>query len=336
MKIDFRYNKFGNFFFFVSNLSEWSFHCRKKYNEEWLRSSHLSKKEKNDLDKIANFLKRNEGDNIINIFLLAKSKRAAFHDVSLLIDKKDLRIIKDSFDIFKNRFDKIWKIEKNIFKKAYSEINNKKRSIKLSLDSISKIYNVKNSPIKITVVLLLNPLKNRLIGGGSSIGKNAVAIEYSGSNLNKDKDMFQRVLVHEITHSSFEENTKEEIQKYIKSDKFKNEHGSFLEKSLIYKQVPSLLTILKEMILVSFVPDGYLAEKFFGKNIIKMLRQRKCIRDSGLQKNYHDLMLYDVFKLYPMAKKYLDRAKCIDFDYIDLAMNCWVEFETMNTDKWYI
>jgi len=47
MKFKVTSSKIGNFFFFITNLSEWHYSCRKSYNEEWVKIlGDLTKKEK--------------------------------------------------------------------------------------------------------------------------------------------------------------------------------------------------------------------------------------------------------------------------------------------------
>lgn len=51
MKFDIKYSKIGNFFFFISNLSDWHFSCRKEYNEAWIKQTgELSNNEKNAIE----------------------------------------------------------------------------------------------------------------------------------------------------------------------------------------------------------------------------------------------------------------------------------------------
>jgi len=50
MKFKFIISKWGNFYFFVQNLSEWHFSCRKNYNVLWQKElGILSPKEKKAL-----------------------------------------------------------------------------------------------------------------------------------------------------------------------------------------------------------------------------------------------------------------------------------------------
>jgi len=50
MKFRFIISKWGNFYFFIQNLSEWHFSCRKKYNALWQKElGSLSLEEKQTL-----------------------------------------------------------------------------------------------------------------------------------------------------------------------------------------------------------------------------------------------------------------------------------------------
>jgi hypothetical protein len=94
--------------------------------------------------------------------------------------------------------------------------------------------------------------------------------------------------------------------------------------------------VIKEMILVSLIPEGYLAEKFFNLGVLKNLRKKKCIKERKLEKNYYDLMLYSIFKLYQTAKEYCDARMPIDERYIENAINSWIDFEKSNLKNFKI
>ena len=113
----------------------------------------------------------------------------------------------------------------------------------------------------------------------------------------------------------------------MESQYFKKRYEESVLKSKMYRQTHSIMGTVKEMILVSLIPEGYLAEKFFNLDILKNLKEKKCIKEGRLEKNYYDLMLYSVFKLYQLAKKYCDNKIQIDENYIEGAIKCWIDFE---------
>jgi len=76
-----------------------------------------------------------------------------------------------------------------------------------------------------------------------------------------------------------------------------------------------------------------LAEKFFGLNVINNLKRRNCVKKNRLEKNYYDLMLFGIFKMYKIAKDYSDNEKFIDDNYIEEAIKCWIEFENADLRK---
>ncbi|MCR4276747.1 MAG: hypothetical protein NUV87_01310, partial [Candidatus Roizmanbacteria bacterium] len=57
MKFNVTFSKIGNFFFFITNLSEWHYSCRKNYNEEWIKIlGNLTKQEKGNLRQVTRIM----------------------------------------------------------------------------------------------------------------------------------------------------------------------------------------------------------------------------------------------------------------------------------------
>jgi len=334
MKFKTKYNKFGNLFFFISNLSEWSPYCRKEYNELWLKNKPLNKKESEALLGLKEILKKYK---ISNLMLSSSNERSAMGEVSKVIPKKDILALTNSLNIFSKRFDTLWKKEENNLTLIKREIE-KVLSISNKLFPIVKIlYNTKKTPKKVEILLFTSPIQKRLVSGGSGFGKNKIGIECSKITKNNNQNqMLQRVVIHEIIHASFEVNLKEKIKKFIESLYFKKKYEKLILKSRVYRQTHSIMGTAKEMILVSLIPEGYLAEKFFNLDVLKNLRERKCIKEGMLKKNYYDLMLYSIFKLYQTAKKYCENKMQINENYIEDAIKCWIAFEKSNLKNFEI
>lgn len=331
MEFDIKYSKFSNLFFFASNLAEWSPYCRKEYNKIWLENNPLNKNEAEALRKLRKILKKYK---ISVLMLSSNNEREAIKKISKIIPQKDISDLKKSLRIFNERFNILWKKEiKNLlFIKGKTK---KTLIISKKLFSVIKIlYGIKKEPKTAEIFLFTSPITKRPVSGGGGFGENKIGVECSKiTKNNNQKQMIQRVMIHEIAHSSFEFNLKEKIKNFLDSDHFKNKYEKNVIKSKIYKQTHSVLGTIKEMILVSLIPEGYLAEKFFGFNVLDNLRKRKCIKEKGLEKNYYDLMTYSVFKLYEEAKEYSENKKPIDNIYIERTIKCWMDFEKTDLKK---
>ncbi len=334
MKFDIKYTKLGNKFFFISNLSEWNIYCRKHYNQIWLKNNSLLKKEKNALLAIKEILNRH---NATNLFLSSSDIKKIWESVREKIGENDFKKLQGIFELFTSRFEKIWQKEKNNLRGVSKLLKKDLFFSRKIFNLISFLYKIRKKPKKITIILLANPVKKLLIGGGSGLGENKISIECSRITAKNNKtQLLERVIIHELIHASFEKNVKNDIEKYINSEYFRNKYQKELQKSRIYKQTNSFLGVIKELILTSLIPEGYLAEKFFKIDVLKELKKRKSIREGKLQKNYYDLMLYGVFKLYPLSKIYSENKRPIDRKYIESVVDCWIEFEKINLKKFFL
>ncbi len=333
MKFNIKYSKIGNFFFFVSNLSEWSLYCRKNYNDLWLKDSPLNNKEKGMLDKLRNILKQKKYK-LVNRSLISLNENEFWQNISKTLPKNQITNLTESLNIFSERFEKLWLKEEKHLKKIK---DNALKSLSISdrlIALIKKLYGIKKSPKSVNIFLFINPIKKHLIGGGSGFGAKGIGIECSQITKNNNKNnMLTRVILHEITHAYFEKRLVNKINKFISSKYFKNKYQKIILKSNVYRQTSSILGPIKELILVSLLPEGYLAEKFFGLNVINNLKRRQFVKKNKLKKNYYDLMLFGIFKMYKIAKDYSDNKKFIDENYIEEAIKRWIEFENADLRK---
>lgn len=326
-------NKWANFFFFVSNLSEWSPYCRKDYNVSWLKDNPLNKKEKNALNRLHNIFKEKKYK-LINLLLTSVNKKEFWGNVSKILSARQFAVFKESLNIFEKRFEELWlKEEKNLEKVKDNITKNFLVSDKL-VALIKRLYGVRMSPKSINIFLFTSPIKKQLVHGGSGFGVAGIGIECSEITKDNNKnDMLSKVILHEITHAYFEKKLIDKINKFISSKYFQEKYQKFILKSKVYKQVKNVLGPIKELILVSLLPEGYLAEKFFGLNVINNLKKRKRVKEGKLEKNYYDLMLFGIFKMCKIAKDYSNSQRSIDRTYMEEAVKCWIEFEQIDLSK---
>lgn len=329
MKFEFKISKLANQFFFISNLNEWSPYCREEYNQLWLKNNPLNKEEKKVLLNIKILLKKHD---ISKIFLSSSQPTKTWKAITSKLDKNNLSNLKKSLNVFLPRFNKLWQNEKKnlilIKKNLSTEFNSKK------ILFLFKILFGQPIPNSINIFLITNPITNMIVSGGQGLGKNKIAVECSKLTRNNNPhNQVERVILHEIIHASFQNKIVKMIKTFVQRPYFIKNYKNILSKSFTYKQTKSFIPVINEMILVSLLPEGYLAEKYFGLNVIKNLRKRKAIRQRKLTKNYYDLMLFSVWKLYPIAKKYCNLKKPIDNLYIEESIKCWADFEKQNLSK---
>ena len=114
MKLRFIVSKTANFFFFIDNLSEWNIYYRKKYNEEWIRQlGELTRQEKIALKNFRLIMQKYEKIGIPKkirrcFYQKSDDMKASFRKIAKLLSKKEVNILKNSFNIFQPRFERMW------------------------------------------------------------------------------------------------------------------------------------------------------------------------------------------------------------------------------------
>lgn len=231
MNLEFKVSKPANFFFFMDSLSEWNIYHRKKYNKEMIKQfGKLTNNEKIALEDFRLIMQKNEKIGVskkIRRCFYQKSDdiKISFRKVAKLLDKKEMEIIKKSFNIIQPRFEKIWSeyfiilnYNKKIASSSYKKINKK---IDLAYSKLESFYGNKSKKVYLCdVFLIISP--NR---GGKAIRRDAVSIEAEKLDP-KDKYRFARLwfsIMHEMAHSRFE------------NKKYKNWLRKFIEKKTLPK-----------------------------------------------------------------------------------------------------
>ncbi|HNW96342.1 MAG TPA: hypothetical protein PKL20_00640 [Candidatus Paceibacterota bacterium] len=134
MKLELTVSKLANQFYFISNLTEWHFSCRKDDNKKWLEmTGPLNEEEKDALDIFKNILQLNgftcdtiEKSKYLGKYFLLNSEEQIWQNLKKSIKDENFQKIKWIFKIFKSRFKKIWKEELN------------KKTIKIFEDELKK------------------------------------------------------------------------------------------------------------------------------------------------------------------------------------------------------
>jgi len=296
MKFIVSVSKLENFIFFLKNLSCYHFSCQKAFNQQWLlETGKLTSKEKAVLKELRGLLKNTN------------------HPKELLKKFK-------AKSLFKNRFETIWQKERKIlerWKKVLKrELN--KRFFDQLLDELSVLYSTHFKRPSVGICLLLSA--KDLLAGEVEDGR--IAIKCSGLEINKKNlRKIESVIFHELVHANLEEEVKKLIRKYIR----KRDLEEF-KKTKIFRKIRSLSRILRELILSSFLPRGYLGEKYFSDNLRKSVNP-SFLKEIKSNKNLSNLEVFIAYKLYPLAKKYIEEKRPIDFDFLEKIISKWKEYE---------
>lgn len=310
MKFEFKISKLANQFFFISNLSEWHFSCRKEYNQFWLKKTgRLSKNERGALKQFKNIQKKYKFGKIDGktIYLgtpfIVSQEGRIWENFKKWVNENEFKKIKEIFGILKKRFEIIWleeglklkKFKKFLIREMDSEKNQR------ILSYLSKFYNKKLPYGKnINIYLFAIPKESSGIGGSALPDKKGITLEVRGlENIND----YILVILHEVAHSFLDEDSIKKIQQIMRKYQLPSH-------KLIRKGGTGLI---RELILCSLIPNGYLAEKYFKIPVQKP----KGVKMEKSRQNMRFLEKSAVFYLYPLAKKYIDGKKVLDDNYIE-------------------
>lgn len=111
MQLHFKTSKLANLFFLVSNFSEWHFSCRTDYNRAWIEKTKPLKID--EVEALSKFKKviNKYGFELSKIFY-TNNEEAAWKNLRKITKESEFTTIKETLQIFKPKFEKIWQISK--------------------------------------------------------------------------------------------------------------------------------------------------------------------------------------------------------------------------------
>ncbi|MEI6296848.1 MAG: hypothetical protein WCO84_04360 [bacterium] len=241
-------------------------------------------------------------DNNIDVFFFEKNESKIWAQIKKIVDKQHQNEIKRSIEILKPDFLLKWvKIEKNL-KLWKKQLNNKKHLISEIFAKIKKLLGIENFSIyQIPIYLIYSTYNDTSAWFSWTCENKFIVVEIPIEDNTTDELFSVGILTHEIFHLALRENKK--IISLI--NQFTEENESLLTK--LSNGMPNRI-FLEELLLSSFIPEGYLGEKYLNQKIpssndIKpknMLMWRRSIAS----------------KMQDTSKKYTDDNKQIDNDCI--------------------
>ncbi len=174
--------------------------------------------------------------------------------------------------------------------------------------NICSLCGIKTFSDRVPINLIYGKNNKEIFAWFSWTPKNSmITIEFSRSRKVNNQFMIM-VLVHELFHLVLRKNKKlmRKISKHTKSNE------SILKK--IKEKNLSSRMILEELIISSFVPEGYLSKKYFNKSI-------KLMSSESLCNELLDWRRYIAHKMQRHAQLYSKRKQIIDDTYINKIIN---------------
>jgi len=265
-----------------------------------------------------------------------RPEREAWRSAARELSKQEYEILRVSFSVFLPRFSVLWEKEKNNLQSIAAAFSKTPPPVGKALKTLYALYAPHRKSGVISVFLLTSPITKRIVNGGGKITSKTLALECSKITAkNNSHNLFARVLLHETIHTTFEDRIKGTIATYLKTKDFSSIKRELMQ-STAYHEACSFLGPIKEMIAVSLLPEGYLAERYFSANVRRNLLQRKSVREHRLKHTYYDFMLFAIWELYPLAREYCEQQRSIDTRYIRETVDTWRRFNQTNLSRWIL
>ncbi|MBI5913179.1 hypothetical protein HY839_01920 [Candidatus Azambacteria bacterium] len=330
MKLRFITSKIENQFFFIANLSEWHFSCRLDYNQAWIEETGaLSNEEKRKLKVFASILQKhgftydkNGKTKYIGKYFYCYSEEKAWEELGKNITKKEALRIKNVFKIFEPRFEKTWNPQELAARVKTIQSFTKEKRWKELVQRVNILFGGPAITKKIFIVVLISPLAGEGVTAAGSANNGDQCITYEIPKLKNggwERDYSMGVLAHEIAHALFSKKGGEkEIAKIIKKENIPAHIKGF---------PTSAVSVINEAITESFIPLGYLGQKYAGRDLAPLLldnsdkgwlTEEKTKKERGI--NYRNIRKYLIWQLYPLAVIYGRQSKSIDAYFIRQAV----------------
>ena len=302
LNLNIKISKFSNLYSFVSDLSQWGdykyFEYRKK---EWIRKTgKLSKKENNLLLRFKNI--QEKSNEHIELFFIFEKESEIKKKLKHVLSREDLGCIFYILSCFENRFNVIWEnIEKKLL---WTKERIEKKNIDPVIVDIFSLCDInKKDRLKVDINLLISGFSD-LHGWVSG---SDIAMECSGWRKKDINELINTIMPHEFFHILISKNKKikKEISMMVTKEKerINNVNKNFGLSNQMF---------LEELVLSSFIPEGYLLEKYSKININKNYKDNINSKDK-----LRVLRLYIADKMRDVAKEYVEDNKVIDKNYIE-------------------
>lgn len=313
MKFIFKISKLDNFYFFVSNLTEFHFSCRKHFNVDWISATgFLNQQEKKAISDIKPIFKKygfifknNKSLYLGKYFYCPPDDKEKLDSIKKYLSPEEYERINNGFSIFKDRFNKIYneKLLEN-WKLALEKELLSERFLKL-FNFSQKFFNATKKDSVLNVHLLMSPSMTWSASGNANLGNKDITLEVPVLNLSEEQiELAVCIMLHELSHIWFENNPNYKITKKLSGDNF---------------------SLIKEIIIDSVSPLGFPAQKyskasnpfkrFLFYNLADGFKSYKNFINNKKNDN-QKLSAYIGWLIYPLAAYYYSNNNTLDIKFI--------------------
>lgn len=324
MEFKFKISKLANQFFFISNLSEWHFSCRRQYNQIWRGMlPPFTKEQEKSLQRFGKVLeKRGKAKGTIYFPILYKAISGEnINAITSKMNNEERNTIIHAFRLFHPAFRQIWKESKPRLQQFIPLIKKARYQNKIKKAfEIIEIYFGKSKCDSITAYLFIAP-KNQWGGGGGNIGPGRITMEIGDVSF-AGVNWASTVFVHEATHKCCQDDFIKLLKTFTKSLPA-NSYKNFT----MVKFFGDLETVLSELITSSIIGEGLI-----NRLVFKFPSEDQLRRDIT-KLNWQELSFSALLRksaalaLYSLNSRYLKNKRLIDSDYIKYSFEFLKKFE---------
>ncbi len=324
MKLRFIVSELENFFFFLSNLTEWHFSCRREYNIEWLRQTGpLTVSERQALARWKTLLKK-YGFRFVNgsslylgqPFFLPSSASQKWAAVRRFVCPAEYELARSTFARFKPRFKRIWQpAGVKAWRSALEEKTNTRAAQTLLRDAESFLRPARRLS-SASVHLLLSPSRTRSVAGGANVGRGHVTLEVPIHLLREwNVENGVAILTHEIVHGHMGD-----VRLRPKIRLLARHMGKLVP--LVDGDERSARELATELAVELCAPYGYPCHKAFKtyEPLLDLLLPAFGVSEGwrrGSKIPHQLLMKYLVWHSYPLVASYVEKKRPLDVSFVD-------------------
>ncbi|MBN2197830.1 hypothetical protein JW698_01370 [Candidatus Wolfebacteria bacterium] len=249
-------------------------------------------------------LRKYLSDEKFNLSFYGKSEDKIWRQIEKIIGKENAKETKKSIVLLNPVFTSHWRKASNHLLLWKQYFRNNQSLFQQTTLELTKLCGIKHSIIsKIPIYLISDPVSNdkEINAWFSWIPKESFIVIEIPLGLKVPNNFFPlAVLAHEFFHLMLRENK----NLFLKITSIAKENDKLFTK--LAEDMPNRI-FLEELLISSFIPEGYFSEKYFNTKVVSY---------TSKPKNLLRWRKFVAFKLYQTVKKYINNNQQIDEKYL--------------------
>ncbi len=257
---------------------------------------------------IKDLLKTEDVQNI-ELFLATENDETFWSSLEEMVGQDKLSEFRKAIAPFEQEFDKFWltalkKLE--LLSKYYQD---NLQTLDLVIADALSLAGMDNLSIEdIQINLVISPYDNLSAWFSWSPDRSSIVLECPVDNIIPDKFSIG-ILAHEFFHLILKKNH----QLWEKIKKVTEKNSEII--NLVNYGTKNTYLVLEELIISSFIPEGYLAEKYLGIEVVKITNERLAKTENIL--DFSQTRKICAYHMYGWSKKYTEGKIPLDNAYLE-------------------